>query len=164
MTSAKGGKGTGTVPTKSDKGGKGGPDLLSAGQLMQSVIQKNPALLIDAIKDVADAVQEWQVVKEQEATKREDIRARRDVALEKLRQQGQIMEQFLARSFDKQDRATQGLLDLLDKALEREAPDVLAPLLGALVSTVKASPLGDLMTLDKRMEDGEFTLKLGGKK
>lgn len=155
--------GGGKISTQSK--GKGGDDpaVLSVGPLVNSLMQKNPTLLLDAVKDVTNAVAEWQVIKEQETTKREDIHARRDVALERLRQQGQLMEQFLTRSFDKQDVATRGLLNLLDQALDKGDPAILAQLLATFVSTVKASPLGDLATLDQRMEDGNFTLRLGGK-
>lgn len=121
----------------------------------------DPAMLARSVSDVVTAMTEWQKVAEQEKTNRAVIQAQRDVWLEKIRADREIMLDYLNRSFEQQGKALDALFQRLDTALEGGDPAIIVPILGGIVETVKASPLGDLATLDRRLADNSFTFSLG---
>ena len=126
-----------------------------------TTIPVNPVMLADAVRQVVDACREWQTVHEQETTNRAAIAAQRDVFIEKIRADRDVLINHLEGAFAQQGRALDGLFQSLDRALETGNPDLVAPILGGIVETVKASPLGDIATLDQRMKDDSFTFVLG---
>lgn len=96
-----------------------------------------------------------------ESTKREEIRARRDILIEKIRQERDVMLQYLADRAAAQADTLNQLFSRLDTALEAGDAALISPILNSIVDTVKASPLGDLATFQQRLEDDSFVLKLG---
>ena len=125
-------------------------------------IPADPLALAEATQRLVDACKEWAIVKEQETTKRQAITAQRDAALEKIRADREVLVTFLKGHFDAQGAALDGLFKGLDTALASGNPDLVGPILTSIVQTVKTSPLGDLLTMEKRMKDGSFEFTLGG--
>lgn len=124
-------------------------------------IPKDPAQYVEAFKMVSELCREWVTVHEQEKTKRTGIEAQRDACMEKLRSQRKVMNRFLDGHFQQQATALNGLFRSLDTAIASGNPDLVGPILTGIVETVRNSPLGDLVTLDQRMKNDEFTLVFG---
>lgn len=124
-------------------------------------IPADPAQLAAAVSQVVTAYKEWKIVHEQETTKREAIGAQRDALVEKIRADRDVLVGFLKGRFEQQGNALDGLFTRLDTALATGNPDLVGPALNSIVETVKASPLGDLATLDQRMKDNTFSFVLG---
>lgn len=124
-------------------------------------IPQDPTQYVEAFKMVAELCREWATVHEQEKTKRTGIEAQRDAYIEKVRSQRKVMNRFLDGHFQQQATALHGLFRSLDVAIAKGNPELVGPILTGIVDTVRSSPLGDLVTLDQRMKDDEFTLVFG---
>jgi len=124
-------------------------------------IAADPTALASAANRLVDAYKEWQIVKEQETTKRMGINAQRDAIMEKIRTDREVLVGYMKGHFDTQGAALDGLFKGLDTALASGNPELVGPVLSSIVETVKASPLGDMLTLDKRMKENTFAFVLG---
>lgn len=129
--------------------------------LAKSIAAANPAQLVAALRHLTDACHEWAIIREQERTKRAGIEAQRDVFIEKIRSDREVLVSHLRGRFEQQGRALDGLFQALDTALVSGNPDLVGMMLTSIVETVKISPLGDMATLDQRMKDNNFSFVLG---
>lgn len=125
------------------------------------IIKADPMALAEATSRVVDAWKEWKLVQEQEQTKRTAINAQRDILITRVQANRDVLVSYLKGHFETQGQALDGLFNGLDQALAANNPDLIGPILGSIVQTVKTSPLGDLLTLEKRMQENEFVFSLG---
>lgn len=95
---------------------------------------------LDALEKVVTAYRDYKIVAEQEATKREDIRARRDVELARIQAHRDLLMGYLDRSFDERRENFAQLFRMADNALARGAPAELGQVLQSITQLAAASP------------------------
>jgi hypothetical protein len=87
------------------------------------------------------AWKECSIVAEQEQTKRENIRAYRDINVKAIEENSAILKLYLEKTFAERAYTIQEMFDRLDKGLESGNTEVIALAIGAIVDIAKQSPL-----------------------
>jgi hypothetical protein len=107
---------------------------------------------MEALEKVVSAYKEYKIVAEQEATKREEIRARRDVELKRLRGQRELLMRYLERSFDERQENFARLFGLADEALGKGDNTQLGQVLTSITHLAATSPFKALADLGSARE------------
>lgn len=95
---------------------------------------------LKALQQMGSEYLEYRRVAEQEATRREEIRARTQVTLERIRAQREVIQDYLQRSFDERRENFARLFGAVDRAMEGGNVDQLAHTLAAITELAKSSP------------------------
>lgn len=82
---------------------------------------------------------------QQETTKREAIRANRDVIIEKTRAFREVMLQVMDKTFDERRHLFDGYFARLDKAMDKNDTQMVAGILSNMVDLAKNGPLKNLV-------------------
>lgn len=119
------------------------------------------AAVASSSKDLFDAWVSYKKVHEVEKTKRESIKAQRDVAITKIKAQKDILEQYLIQSFSERKFVIEETFKRLDSALESDNLDLASQAMQSIVSIVKESPLKQVnelvaMTNDPNIDEIEI--------
>jgi hypothetical protein len=117
----------------------------------KSGAKKLRVLAIDptrAVEEMARAYRDYQVIREQERTKRRGIEADETVALAEIAAKRELFLEYLTRSFDERSTNFASLFERVDSALEKGDVQALALLTNAIVDLAKSSPFKDLATID----------------
>lgn len=101
-----------------------------------------------AIEEMARAYRDYQVVREQERTKRREIEADEKQALAEIAGRRELFLEYLTRSFDERSTNFTSLFERVDAALEGGDVQALAILTNAIVDLAKSSPFKDLATIE----------------
>jgi hypothetical protein len=111
--------------------------------------------ILDAVKGVVDAAAEYGKVKQQETTKREEIRCNRDIILKKIEAAREIILTTLDQDFALRSKALDAQLILIEKALDDNNLEALNMGLNSLVLNIQSSPLKnfDQFKLDFKNKD-----------
>lgn len=107
----------------------------------------SPIDVANLLKDVLDAAQAYAVTREEEATKREAIAARRDVLLSEIEAKRELFITYLNRSFDERERNFEKLFAVLDEALGGDGSQV-ASILGSITTLAASSPFKELHDIE----------------
>lgn len=116
-----------------------------------------------ALEAIINSYADYKKVVSQEKTKREEIRAWRDVELEKIAAQREIFLTYLERTFDERGANFAKFFEVLDHAVEIDAVDVITTTLDSVTTLAKASPFKDIATVSQVRKvlddpDQEFNL------
>lgn len=127
------------------------------GKAMESI---NPDL---ALETIITSYVEYKQVVSQEKTKREQIRAWRDVELERIRAQEELLLTYLECTFDERRANFAKFFDVLDHAVETEDVGVITTTLESITTLAQASPFKDIATVAQVRQvldapDGSFSL------
>lgn len=114
----------------------------------------------EVLKTLTDAITEYGKVVEQEKTKRLGIEAQRDVMLEHVRAQKEVLMTYLQGSFRERALVLDKSFGLLDRGLETGDAAVMQAAIAMIVQTVQHSPFKDAQDLTKKLSDSSFVLKL----
>ena len=101
---------------------------------------------VGVLNQILDAVHDYLIVRETEATKQETIRARKEVDLSEIHAKSDLFLTYLHRSFDERRKNFKELFDSLDKAMQNGG-DV-ASILGAITTLAASSPFKDLHDIE----------------
>lgn len=82
---------------------------------------------------------------QQETTKREAIRANRDVIIEKTRAFREVMLVVMDKTFDERRQLFDGYFARLDKAMDNNDTNMVAGILSNMVDLAKNGPIKDLI-------------------
>lgn len=116
--------------------------------------------MLQSVSMVVDAWKEYKLVAEAEQTKREEIWAKRDVAVEQLRTQRELFLQFMTMSFNERSMVFEKQFEALDFAMESGNSEVLNAALNAIVETVKSSPFSSMADMRAKIADTSYTLEM----
>ncbi len=97
--------------------------------------------------DVLDVLRMWQECKrdcEAEKTKREEIRAKRDVAVAAIDAQRELLQSFFAARFSERKHVLDGFFGLMHHAVESKDNAQLDTALKGILGVLEDSPLKDL--------------------
>lgn len=114
--------------------------------------------VMQALETMVSAYKDYCIVAEQEATKRAEVRARRDMEFERIRGQRELLMRYLERSFDERRENFARFFDLADEALERGDNEQLGQVLTSITQLAAMSPfkvLADMASARQALLDPE---------
>lgn len=106
-----------------------------------------------AFTQLIDAYKQIKSVREQEATKREFIKANRDVALARIKSQREILELYLTKTFEERKTVIAGFFRELDAGIASGNDKVIAVAMQGIVATVQTSPLQGVSEIMRQIDD-----------
>ncbi len=107
----------------------------------------------NAFSQLIDAWQNVKTVKEQEATKREFIRANRDVALARIKSQREILELYLTKTFKERKAVIENSFRVLDEGIASGNDKAIDAAMTMIVNTVQTSPLQGVKEIMRQIDD-----------
>ena len=119
-----------------------------------------PVPIVDGVKDVFCCISDYLKVAEVEQTKRVDILAKRDIALQELKNQRGVFKQLMQFTFQERAVVLQKQLDTLDSAMASGDLDVIKAALGGMVSVIESSPFKNIQDLQIALGSKDFVVKL----
>ncbi|MCX7067887.1 MAG: hypothetical protein NTW85_09375 [Methylococcales bacterium] len=111
-----------------------------------------------AFNNLVSAWKECSIVAEQEQTKRENIRAYRDINVKAIEENSAILKLYLEKTFAERAYSIQEMFDRLDKGIELGNTDLIASTIGAIVDIIKQSPLEAAKQLIANYHDPNVTM------
>lgn len=123
-------------------------------------INPNPIAVLDAVRSIAEAAAEYGKVKQQEKTKREQIRVNRDIVIKQIDATREILLKSLDQDFDLRSRALDKQLDLIERALDDNNSAVLDSCLRSLEENIKCSPLQNLSRFQLDFHDDKKVIEI----
>lgn len=134
------------------------------GKIFNKVKSKTTELMVslptDVVNEVIHAVSECKKVEEIETTKREQIRAGRDVAIAKIRNAREILEKVVDRTFDERSKVLDAQLKAMESALEMGNMQALNSTLSAMVSVLQVNPIGNIIEVSRQIANQQYVLTL----
>ena len=117
-------------------------------------------MLLDALSQIKQVHAEYQKLHEEEKTKRQTIRADRDIAIEQIRAERDVIKQALAESFELRKAGLQAQIQAMDKAIDSGDSEALHAVLDVMVTTIQSSPFKDMADMRDQLADKDFVLRL----
>jgi hypothetical protein len=114
----------------------------------------------DITKAVTDAITECTRVTQTETTKREGIRAHRDVALERIRSAHQLIEKYLHHTYQERLVILKKELEVIDAGLASGNMEVLNMGLGSVTALLQENPLKNVAQITTQIANNEYVLEL----
>jgi hypothetical protein len=117
----------------------------------------NPAQCLNTL---VQAWNEYQVIAEQEKTKRRDIEAWEKVTLAKIKAQRNFLIKYLEQSFDERSENFKRLFNLVDRSLSSGDNQKLALILEEITTLAQSSPFktfSNLSTVKAALKDANHT-------
>lgn len=116
--------------------------------------------LLDGLMQVKNAHNEYQTIREQEITKRLEILSSRDINIEKIKAQRDLIKSFIDATFDERKQVLTAQIKGLDNALDKGDTAALKYCLDAMVNTIKSSPFENIADMHAQLENKDFVLRL----
>ena len=101
----------------------------------------------ECVDIVASAYTEYEIIAEQEQTKRREIEAWEKQTITKINAQRELLMAYLDRSFDERAENFRALFTVVDNAIASGNNDQLALTLNSITEIAKSSPFKDLANL-----------------
>ncbi len=133
---------------------------ISGSGLLKSVKKIPGTQLVDGLLQVQKAHSEYQIIRDQEITKRLEILSDRDISIEKIRAQRDLIQSFVDATFDERKKALKAQIRVLDHALQKGDTAALKFALDSMVSTIKSSPFENIADMRAQLESKDFVLRL----
>lgn len=111
---------------------------------MIKTIMKVAPTAVDAVKAFDNLVDAWKTCKitaEVEQTKRESIKANRDVNIKMIEEHASVLKAYLEHSFKERSVTIQGMFDRLDLGLANGNSELASNAIDAIIAITKQSPL-----------------------
>ncbi|HHT30561.1 hypothetical protein [Petrimonas mucosa] len=103
--------------------------------------------VLDSAKIIISDITNMVNLIQQETTKREAIRANRDVIIEKTKAFREVMLEVMDRTFDERKDLFDGYFARLDKAMDKNDTQMVAGILSNMVDLAKNGPLKNLVDI-----------------
>lgn len=95
----------------------------------------------NAFSRLIETHHEYKKIAAQEKSKREAVKAWKDVRLTELKNQKEILRSYLEETFKERRYMIDGLFEALDKGIEANNLDVINGAIGGIINVAKESPL-----------------------
>ncbi len=145
-----------TLPVPAKQGSKESPPIDSAIKNLSNV----PVPIVDGVKEVLNGITDYLKIAEVEQTKRVDIVARRDIALQQLHNQRAAFEQLMRFTFQERAVVLQKQLDTLDFAITNGNVEVVKAALDGMVSVIQTSPFKNVQEMQAALGSKDFVVRL----
>lgn len=113
----------------------------------------NTQMAESAFSQLVNAVKEYKTIKETEITKREYIRAKRDIAISKINAQKDILKIYFEYTFKERKAVFEGFFNALDKGMETNNDKVITYAMQGIISTMQNSPLQGVNDFMRQLEN-----------
>jgi len=107
----------------------------------------SPTQALDGLKMLLNAKNENHRVTEEEKTKRVNISAMRDVEIEKIQAQKEVLKTYLEGIFSERRDTIEEMFDKLDKGIENNNLELIQMSMSSIVSIAQESPLKQVESL-----------------
>lgn len=145
-----------TLPVPAKQGSQESPPIDSAIKNLSNV----PVPIVDGVKEVLNGITDYLKIAEVEQTKRVDIVARRDIALQQLHNQRAAFEQLMRFTFQERAVVLQKQLDTLDFAITNGNVEVVKAALDGMVSVIQTSPFKNVQEMQAALGSKDFVVRL----
>lgn len=112
-----------------------------------SKIKPSPAQAFEGLKMLVNAKKENHNITETEKTKRANIAARKDVEIENIRAQKDVLKTYLEGIFSERRYMIEEMFDKLDKGIENNNLELIQISMSSIVAIAKESPLKQVEAL-----------------
>jgi hypothetical protein len=119
-----------------------------------------PLHVVEGVTNIVTNVTDYLKIAEFEQTKREGIRAQRDVALAELQNRRADFSEMLKYTFQERAIVLQKQFDTLDHALNSGDVVLIQASLQAMVNVIQTSPFKDIAEMQKQLSSKDFVLRL----
>lgn len=116
--------------------------------LVTGLTAGNPAEALEVLNNLVTMASDVSKFTEVQKTKRKEIEAQRDVYVEKIRAQKEIMIVYLEKSFDERKTNFAKLFEVVDHAIANNNMEQLAMGLQSINTLAASSPFKDLSTIE----------------
>lgn len=106
-----------------------------------------PEQALNGLQMYVDAFKENHKITEEETTKRADISAFRDVEIEKIQAQKEILKTYFEGIFSERKYMIEQMFDKLDKGIEGNNLELIQMSMSSIVSIAQESPLKQVQSL-----------------
>lgn len=110
-----------------------------------------------ALNNIVDAWKQYKITAEVEQTKRESIRATRDVNIKAIEENAAILKTYLEGMFKERAGIIDGMFERLDRGLAEGNPQVASDAMAAIVAVTRQSPLAGVRELLGDLRNPEVT-------
>ena len=118
-------------------------------------VKPSPAQSLEGLKAFADVVQENHRITEEETTKRENILVIRDIEIEKIRTQKEILQNYFDSIFSERRYMITEMFDRLDRGIENNNLKLIQMSMSSIVSIAQESPLKQVASLMNDFKNNE---------
>lgn len=122
-------------------------------QMPQMPDISSPSMALSAFSSILNVVKECKIVHETEETKREEIRARRDIIIKKYEQQRYVLETYLTNTFKERSMTIEGFFKALDSGIKTRNVEVIGWAMQSIVNVLQTSPLKGFNDFMRQVED-----------
>lgn len=138
-----------------------GKKLAKSG-VAKNIGKVNPAMAAaSAFNNIIDKYVEYKKFQEEQITKRVEIEAKRDVAIESIRSQKEIVMFTLTNIFKERGASLEKMFETLDKGIETNNADIINAALSGIVSVIKKCPFESFNDFNAKLSSGQHLLDLG---
>lgn len=123
-------------------------------------LSKVPVPIVDGVKEMLNGITDYLKVAEVEQTKRVDVLAKRDVALQTLHNQRAAFEQLMKFTFQERAVVLQKQLDTLDFAMSNGSVEIIKAALDGMVSVIQTSPFKNIQEMQVALGSKDFVVRL----
>lgn len=123
----------------------------------------NPMQAVTALSDIVQAYWNYQNVAEQEQTKREEIAVKRELILEHIQAQRDVMMEAIKCTFAEREKVIEKHFNLIDQAVASNDNQQLAMALQGVTEVIKSSPFAafaDLQQTQRALQDPSHIWKI----
>lgn len=125
---------------------------------MNAIKPKHPDAAMLAFQSLYNAYFSYKGTTQVETTKREAIAAWRDVKLNELNSQRELLEQFMKETFKERAVIIDGFFERLDEAIESGNDSLLEKSILGIISVAKHSPLMQAQELVEAMRSPDVKI------
>ena len=124
-----------------------------AANITKLVTKTSPTSALDGLNMLLNAHQEYTKIRETEHTKRDAIKAWRDIEVNRTNQQVDVLKTYLKESFAERKEMIDGYFDALNKGIENNNNVAIQMAMSGLVNLVQSSPLTSVNQFLAMMDD-----------
>lgn len=122
-------------------------------KLLNKIPVPNLSAALEALNNLVDAAKQCYITSEIEQTKRENIRAFREINVKAIEENSAILKSYLQRIFEERAFTIQNMFIRLDQSLASGNSQAASEAIFAIVSVTKESPLAGVRELISNIND-----------
>lgn len=119
-----------------------------------------PMPLVNGVSTTLTSITDYLKIAAQEKTKRTEIIAKRDVAIEAIQAQRGIIFELMKYTFQERAAVLQKQFDVLDQAIASGNIDMVNSSLNAMVNVIQSSPFKNVQDMQQALGNKDFVMRL----
>jgi len=123
-------------------------------------LEKMPTHVVDGVTNVFTQITDYLKIAEVETTKRTEITAKRDIAIQALQNQRAVFEQLMQFTFQERAAVIQKQFDVLDRAMASGDISTVKSALDGMVAVIQTSPFKSIQEMQTAMGSKDFVVRL----